>query len=131
MSKIILDQRSIINRKALVSRISSISLEKNLKDSSSQKLIHNIISEDIKSGKLEIKRRFEENQNGLNAANLNSFMIDQILRTYFEILSENPKSKPYIICNEEINNLVRSQSTKQSDLSKRFKTKNILTYKVF
>ena len=85
MSKIILDQRSIINRKALVSRISSISLEKNLKDSSSQKLIHNIISEDIKSGKLEIKRRFEENQNGLNAANLNSFMIDQILRTLFEI----------------------------------------------
>ena len=75
MSKNILDQRSIINRKNLVSKISSISLEKNLKDSSAQKLIIKTISDEIKSGKSEIKRRFEENQNGLLAANQNSFLI--------------------------------------------------------
>ena len=89
MNNIILDQRSIINRKNLVSRISSISLEKNLKAPSTQKLILKIISDDIKAGKSEIKRRFEENQNGLNAANLTSFLIDQVLRTLYEIATLN------------------------------------------
>ena len=85
-------------------------------------------------GLLELSRQrlrvIEDSRNSIKCDHCNGygntlskdFLVDQILRTYFEILSENPKSKPYIICNEKINNLVRTESTKQSDLSKRFKT---------
>ena len=56
MSKNILDQRSIINRKNLVSKISSISLEKNLKDSSAQKLIIKTIKTTI-TIKMKIEKK--------------------------------------------------------------------------
>ncbi len=85
MSNLILDQRSIINRKKLATCISSIAKENNLRTEGSQKLVLKLISDEIKLGKQEIKRRFEKNQNGLNAANLNSFLIDQVIRTLYEL----------------------------------------------
>ena len=85
MPKLLLDQRNIINRKKLATKISLIAKEKNLKSETSQRLILRLLAEEIKVGKKEIRKRFEKNQNGMQAANLNSFLIDQVLRTLFEI----------------------------------------------
>ncbi len=87
MKKNTLDQKSIISRKKLASEISKIASQNNLKTDTGKKKVLEEISKVIREGKIEIKKRFEKSQNGLEAANLNSFLTDQIIRTLYELAS--------------------------------------------
>ncbi|MBS91709.1 MAG: hypothetical protein CMM95_01465, partial [Rickettsiales bacterium] len=60
--------------------------------------------------------------NGYGTTFSKDFLVDQILRTYFEISFENTKIKTFIICNENINNFIKMENQKKSDLFKKIKS---------
>ena len=51
------------------------------------------------------------------------FIVDQILRVYYEYLSKNNKEKINIICNERIGNLIKIENNEKSIFYKKYKTR--------
>ena len=80
----IVNQRAILDRRTLLSKIKSIFPQNNYEPTKRDELL-SLLKRSFDSGFLEIENRFDFNKNGLVVLKSNSFLVDQVIRVLFEV----------------------------------------------
>ena len=75
----------IFSRKKLLININNIVSRNNLRDKSIRELVLNLLSDETSKAKLLIKKNFINGMSGKELVELNSFIVDQLIRTIHEI----------------------------------------------
>ena len=80
----IVNQRAILDRRTLLSKIKGIFPQNNYDPTKRDELL-SLLKRSFDSGFLEIESRFDFNKNGLVVLKSNSFLVDQVIRVLFEV----------------------------------------------
>ena len=78
------DQRAIIDRQSLSTRLDAFADDRDGKAASTRAGVLDIVREALTAGREEISRRFEGGASGPEVARATSFMVDQIVRTLYD-----------------------------------------------
>ena len=77
-------QRSILDRRKLLSKINGLFPQNNYGPAKREELL-SLVKESFDNGFFEIEKRFCFNKRGLDVLKSNSFLIDQVIRVLFEV----------------------------------------------
>ena len=80
------NQKALIDRQALIAKIEDKAFDASPDDL--QGLIRSLLSEALKNGEAEVRRRLHDGADGREVAKARSFLVDQIIRVLFDFTLE-------------------------------------------
>jgi [protein-PII] uridylyltransferase len=81
-------QRDIIDRRRLMAEIVALADEGGAKSTATRVKILGVLGAVLESGRAEIRRRFESGLSGLETAQANAFLTDQLVRTLYDYTTQ-------------------------------------------